>query len=177
MQFNLQTSRLSIRHFKPEDANDLYEYLSDENVVKYEPYEVFTLDDAKIEAKLRSKTKDFYAVCLKDTGKLIGNIFLKKGDFDTWELGFVFNSAYQGMGYAYESAKALLNYVFEHKNARRIVAMCNPLNERSWHLLEHLGLRRESLLIKNIFFKRDDNGEPIWSDTYEYAILKEEWNK
>jgi hypothetical protein len=36
-------------------------------------------------------------------------------------------------------------------------------------------MRREGHLIKNIYFKRDEHGEPIWNDTYEYAILAEEW--
>jgi len=35
------------------------------------------------------------------------------------------------MGYATEAAKALLDDVFQNKNARRIVAMCNPLNKSS----------------------------------------------
>lgn len=35
----LETKRLWIRGFKPEDGQDLYEYLSKEEVVRYEPYE------------------------------------------------------------------------------------------------------------------------------------------
>ena len=41
--------------------------------------------------------------------------------------------------------------------------------------MERLGMRREGFLVKNIFFKSDVNGKPIWQDTYEYGILKEEW--
>ncbi|MDZ5034798.1 N-acetyltransferase, partial [Clostridium perfringens] len=52
-----------------------------------------------------------------------------------------------------------------------------PKNEHSWKLLERLHMRREGLLLKNIYFKTDINGEPIWLDTYEYAILKKEWCK
>ena len=52
--------------------------------------------------------------------------------------------------------------------------MCNPVNTTSWRLLERLGMRREGHLIQNIYFKKDENGEPIWSDTFEYAILKNE---
>ena len=62
-------------------------------------------------------------------------------------------------------------------SARAVVtAMCNPLNTASWKLMERLGMRREGHLIQNIWFKRDERGEPIWSDTYEYAILADEWN-
>jgi RimJ/RimL family protein N-acetyltransferase len=41
--------------------------------------------------------------------------------------------------------------------------------------MERLNMRREGHLLKNIFFKRDEEGNPIWNDTYEYAILAEEW--
>jgi RimJ/RimL family protein N-acetyltransferase len=41
--------------------------------------------------------------------------------------------------------------------------------------LERLKMRREGHLRTNIYFKLDDQGQPIWNDTYEYAILKDEW--
>lgn len=172
---NIVTDRLIIRGFSPDDWQDLYEYLSDEEVVRFEPYDVFSMERAREEAIKRSCNDDFYAVCLRENNKMIGNLYLGKGDFDTWELGYVFHRAYQGQGFAGESANALLNFAFEKLGARRIVAMCNPENTHSWKLLERLHMRREALLIKNIYFKRDAMGEPIWVDTYEYAILKDEW--
>lgn len=172
----IETERLYIRHFEEADGNDLFEYLSKEDVVRYEPYDAYSYEEAIKEAKRRAEDKSFYAVVLK-TGKVIGNLYLAKGEFDTWELGYVFNSQFWGNGYAFESVKALITYAFENWGARRIVAMCNPLNKSSWKLLEHLKFRREGDLIKNIFFFTDDNGNPIWQDTYEYGLLKEEWKK
>lgn len=174
---NIITDRLIIRKFEKNDWHDLYEYLSDKEIVKYEPYDVYSENQAKEEAVRRSKDESFYAVCLKENGKLIGNLYLCKGAFDTWELGYVFNRKYQGKGYATESAKALLDYAFKYLGARRIIAMCSRENERSWKLLERLHMRREGLLLQNIYFKTDSNGMPVWLDTYEYAILKEEWCK
>jgi RimJ/RimL family protein N-acetyltransferase len=172
---SIVTDRLIIRKFEQNDWQDLYEYLSDKEVVKFEPYDIYSEEQAKEEAIERSKSESFYAVCLKENEKVIGNLYLDKGDFDTWELGYVFNRKYQGQGYATESAKALLDYAFAYLGARRIVAMCNPKNSPSWKLLERLHMRREGLLLQNIYFKTNSNGEPIWGDTYEYAILKEEW--
>lgn len=171
------TDRLVIRTFKPNDWQDLYEYLSDEEVVKFEPYDVFSENQAIEEATRRSQDKSFYAVCLKEQDhlKLIGNLYFAKGEFDTWELGYVFNSKYQGQGYATESAKALLEYAFTHLGARRILAHCSPQNASSWKLLERLHMRREGVFLQNIYFKRDHNDEPIWLDSYQYAILKTEW--
>lgn len=173
----METERLIIRRFNPNDWQDLYEYLSQAEVVKYEPYEIFTEDGSKAEVIKRSNNADFWAVCLKESGKLIGNIYLSKHDFDTWELGYVFNKNYQGYGYATEASKALLDDIFTNQNAYRVIAMCNPLNNASWKLLERLGLRREGHLIKNIYFKKDADNQPIWSDTYEYAILSSEWQE
>ena len=171
----METERLLLRKFTPNDWRDLYAYLSQEAVTKYEPYEVFTQEASKQEAVRRSQDNSFWAVCVKSNGKLIGNIYLCKQDRDTWELGYVFNADFHGKGYATEAAKALINKVFEEENARRVVAMCNPLNEPSWKLLERLGFRREGHLIKNIWFKKDKAEKPIWADTYEYGVLAEEW--
>jgi RimJ/RimL family protein N-acetyltransferase len=151
--------------------------LSDEEVVKFEPYDTYSEKQAIEEAINRQNNESFYAVCLKESGKLIGNLFFSKGDFDTWELGYVFNRSYQGNGYATESSEALIDYAFTNLEARRIIAMCSPKNEHSWKLLERLHMRREGLLLQNVYFKKDLNGEPIWFDTYEYAILKSEWNR
>lgn len=172
----MKTKRLVIRKFLPDDWQDLFEYLSQAEVVKYEPYNTFTKEQAKKEAINRSKNSDFWAVCLQDTAKLIGNIYLAKQEFGTWELGYVFNKNYQGNGFATEAITALIKNLFENQNAYRIIAMCNPLNTKSWKLLERLGMRREGHLIKNIWFFKDENDNPIWQDTYEYAILKEEWD-
>lgn len=43
---------------------------------------------------------------------------------------------------------ALMNYAFESMNVRRIVAYSNVKNERSWRLLERLGMRREGIHLK-----------------------------
>ena len=83
----MKTERLLIRRFTPNDWEDLYEYLSQEDVVKYEPYDVFTKEQSKEEAIKRSKSQNFWAVCLLGSGKVIGNIYLEKQGFETWELG------------------------------------------------------------------------------------------
>jgi RimJ/RimL family protein N-acetyltransferase len=144
-------------------------------VIRFEPYEVFNEEQCRHEAIQRSKNNAFLAVCLKESNKLIGNLYFAEQEFNTWELGYVFNQNYQGLGYATEGAMAVLREAFDNMDARRVIAMCNPKNDASWRLLERLGMRREGHLLKNIYFKKDQYGDPIWQDTYEYAILDEEW--
>lgn len=175
MGFNqIFTERLIIRKFKSEDFLGLYSYLSDENVVKYEPYEPYTMAEAQREAEYRSNSEDFFAVTLKN-GRLIGNLYLGKRDFDSMELGYVFATEGQGKGYASEAAAALLDYAFDTLGSHRVIAECNPENVRSWKLMERLNMRREGEFKQNVYFKRDLNGKPIWQDTYKYAILSSEW--
>ena len=170
-----ETDRLILRRFRADDAQDLYEYLSQPETVRYEPYDPFTLPHARQEAAARAHSEDFIAVCLKDGGKLIGNLYFHHGDYDCWELGYVFNARYQHRGYATEAARALLDLAFRHWGAHRVTAECNPENEASWRLMERLNMRQEGWLRQNIWFRRDAQGRPIWQDTYTYAILSSEW--
>lgn len=171
----LVTERLLIRDFRETDGEDLYEYLSDEEVVRYEPHKVFSREEAYKEAKRRAEDENFLAVCL-ESGKVIGNLYFAKGGFETFEVGYVFNKSYWKNGYATESLNALLKYAFEELEVRRIIAMCDPKNLNSWNLLERVGMRREGTLLKNVYFFVDEEGKPIWKDTYEYALLKDEYN-
>ncbi len=175
--FTLETDRILIRRFKKSDWKDLYEYLSDPEVVFFEPYDAFTPEEAKKEAAKRAASDSFFAVVLRSSDKMIGNLYFHEGEFETWELGYVFNKTFQGKSYAYESAKALIDYAFSHGKTRRIIAMCNPENTRSWKLLERLSMRREGTHLQDVSFRNDDKGSPIWQDTYVYAILKSEWKK
>ena len=166
-----------IRPFAASDAADLHEYLSNPVIYRYEPGEPIDFDRAVHLSQERAATTDFWAMELTDSGKMIGHIYFKQiepFELRTWELGYIVNPAYQGEGYATEAVAALLRKEFKNKHIHRVFAHCNPDNLASWKLLERVGLRREGLLRKNIFFRRGPNGEELWTDTYEYAILKEE---
>ena len=169
----IQTERLLLRRFRAEDADDLYAYLSDPEVVKFEPYKPFDREGCRMEAQSRAANPSFVAVELD--GRVIGNLYMGWEDEHTCEVGWVLNRAYYGRGYAAEAARALIGYAFDREGAHRIIAMCDPLNVPSWRLCERLGMRREAYFRKNVYFFCDDEGEPLWKDTYVYAILAEEW--
>lgn len=174
----METERLIIRRFRAEDWKDLYNYLSQEDVVRYEPYYVFNEEESRTEALRRSTDSAFWAVCLKSTGTMIGNLYFQENepkDFGTWEFGYVFNSNFQGNGYATEACSQLLNYGFEMLNMRRVIANCDPDNTSSWKLLERLKLRREGHFLRTGYFKCDNHGDPIWHDTFSYGLLRNEW--
>lgn len=171
----IETPRLLIRKFSPEDAASLWDYLSNPAIYRFEPGEPISLDTARALAIERSEGLDFLAVATKINNQLVGHLYFKQiepAEFDTWELGYIFNPRFQNQGYATESARALVEYAFAQLGAHRVVAHCNPENIASWRVMEKIGMTREGLLHQNIFFKRDPSGKPIWIDTYAYALLR-----
>ena len=166
----IETERLILRRYCEEDLQDLHEYLSDEDVVKYEPYKPMDIDEVKNNLAWRISTDEMIAVVLKSSNKMIGNIYLGKRDFESLEIGYVFNKRYWGQQYARESCNALIKKVF-CEGIHRIYAECDPCNTASWRLLESLGFIREAHFRQNVYFWKDDNGNPIWKDTFVYSLL------
>ena len=165
----METERLILRRYREEDYEDLYEYLSDPEVVKFEPYRPMDREETGRELAFRIADAEMIAVELKSTGKLIGNVYLGKREFDALEMGYVFNRKFWGLGYASESFWALIRWAFD-RGIHRIYAECDPENENSWKLLERMGFAREGHLKENVWFRKDENGRPLWKDTYIYAI-------
>lgn len=166
----IKTERLILRRYESRDLEDLYEYLSDPEVVKYEPYKPMNINEVKDNLNWRISTDEMIAVELIDTHKMIGNIYLGKREFETIELGYVFNEKYWSNGYAYESCNALIKDAFNN-GIHRIYAECDTENKNSWKLLENLGFEKEAHFKENIYFWKDENGSPIWKNTYVYSLL------
>ena len=166
------TKRLILRRYKKEDLQDLFEYLSDKKVVEFEPYKPMSLDEAKENLKWRISTDEMIAIELKSSHKMIGNIYMGRREFDALEIGYVLNRNYWENGYAKESCQTLIQQAFLN-GTHRIYAECDPNNTNSWKLLEALGFRREAHLRRNVYFWKDENGKPIWKDTYVYTKLND----
>jgi len=99
-------------------------------------------------------------------------VYLGKRDFESLELGYVFNRDYWGKGYARESCENLIALVFSD-GIHRIFAECDPQNIGSWKLLDALGFEKEAYMKKNVYFWKDVENKPIWKDTYIYAKLND----
>ena len=182
----IETARLILRPFQKEDAEDLFEYLREPMVNCFACMKLNTVEEARAEIQKRAEDGEFvFAISLKDTGKVIGEIcalpessqpdaaenYVK----DTFSPCWMLHPDYQGKGYAYEAAKAFLDYLFRQKGARRIYAYTEDYNLSSQHLCEKLGMRREGLFREFVSFVNNADGNPIYENTYQYAILKKEW--
>ena len=173
----LNTPRLLLRRFRPDDAADLYAYLSDPRVYRFEPGEPLNREQASRRAAEMAASPHFWAVELRSASKVIGQIYLKQiepAERLTCELGYILNPAYQRQGYGAEAAAALVRQALTAGGMHRIVAHCNPENTASWKLLEKIGFRREGLHRQDVFFRRNAAGAPLWTDTYVYALLAAE---
>ena len=178
----LVTERLILRPFEKGDYPDVFEYQHEPLVNCFACMKINSLDEAKNETAKKAKDSELtLAVVLKETGKVIGEIFAHpEGDEaaenkDTFSPCWMLNKDYHGRGYGYEAAKAFIDYLFTEKGARRIYAFTEDYNIASQRVCEKLGMRREGLFKEFISFVKDADGNPIFENTYQYAILKKEW--
>jgi len=173
----IESDRLIVRRFAEDDWRDLYEYLSLPETYEFEPGAPVGEDEARSLASERTRGETFYAVRLKDGGKMIGHVYLgPEGppEYATYELGYIFNPAYCRKGYCTESSALVLDRAFGELGAHRVVAYCDPRNLASWRVLEKLGMRLEGLFRQRAFFRRGPDGAPLWHDCRAYAMLAED---
>ena len=127
----LFTERLYLRPFQETDLDDLYEFLSQLENDEFGGYPGITRENSLKHLKQRVSSDEFCAVALKETGKVIGNIYCGKRDYDAKEVGYIINKDYQCCGYAAEALSAVIREAFR-QGAHRIYAECDPRNESSW---------------------------------------------
>lgn len=72
------------------------------------------------------------------------------------------------------AVRALVAHAFSSLGAHRVVASCNPDNVASWRVLERAGFVREARLRRNIWFRRDPAGDPLWQDTFVYGLVADD---
>lgn len=182
----IETERLILRPFLCGDASDVFEYLHEPAVNCFASMKLDSLKDAEKEMLNRiGETEYYFAIVLKENGKVIGEIdaYPEADDphaddceiQDTFSPCWMLNEKYQGKGYAFEAARAFFEYLFNEKGARRIYAYTEDYNHSSQHLCEKLGMRQEGLFKEFISFVKNPDGTPHYENTYQYAILKREW--
>ena len=167
----MDTERLILRRFEEADLDDLYTYLSDSKTLEYEPYLPMTRKKTEEELHRRINDPQMIAVQRKNDHRLIGNLWLGNTSETQKELGFVFHYLYWHHGYAKEACTAVIKDAFD-QGVNISMAQCDPENEHSWRLLEALGMKRVQHLHANVYFFKDENGNPIWKDTYIYKLQK-----
>jgi RimJ/RimL family protein N-acetyltransferase len=145
---------LLLRQFSAEDAEFIFEQVNEPSFIQnIGDRGVRTLDDARAyisNGPVASYAKNgfgLFLVALKETGESIGMCGLIKRDtlIDV-DIGYAFLPKFWGKGYAVEAARSVKAYAKDVIGLKRIVAITNPANESSIHVLEKIGLRFERMV-------------------------------
>ena len=109
----INTERLILRPFKETDYDDLFEFLSQLKDDEFEGYTGITYENGKNHLNERLESDNFFAIELKDSGKVIGNIFFGKREYSTREVGYIINKDYNII---YHEQENILNDKDEEEN-------------------------------------------------------------
>lgn len=152
----VRTSRLTLRPHVQTDAAWMHALFSREDISRYLPYEPWTREftEHKLAEHLSRDGLEgesgalTLAVEIAETGEPIGQVLLwyTNREHGIAEIGWAFESAWQGKGYAFEAASALLDLAFEHYGVHRVAAHLDARNDGSAALAARLGMRREAEL-------------------------------
>ncbi|GIJ34564.1 GNAT family N-acetyltransferase [Micromonospora sediminimaris] len=178
---NLRTERLELRPVQDEDIDRILEY---RNLPEVTRWLVRTeVDPASFRAAWQraAKDPDDHSKAVVLGGVVIGTVSLDVIDGmgqpgmparTEAELGYIFDPAYGGQGYATEAVTAMVAYAFDRLGVRRITAGCFADNLASVRILEKVGMRREQHGVGDSW-----HAELGWVDGYTYALLAETWRQ
>ena len=144
----LETSRLLLRAFTPEDLDALHLMTRDPEVMRYIG-DGNTLTRAETERNLSMIIRSFrrrgfgrWALVRKETGALAGYCGLGLGSEEVGvELAYLLAKSEWGQGLATEAGAATLRYGFEELRLGAIAGLTRPENARSRRVLERLGMK------------------------------------
>jgi ribosomal-protein-alanine N-acetyltransferase len=169
------TERLLLRRFSEDDAEEVFAIAKDPDVgprAGWHPH----ADVEETLSVLREiiMPSDAFAVTLKDSGKIIGNISIEndryRPDANSGELGYWLGKEYWGNGYMTEAARAVIDYAFGEKGLSMLGICTSPVNARSQGVIKKCGFVYEGTIRRT--FKTFDG---TLRDSRVYSMTKEEY--
>lgn len=158
----IESDRLVLRPIAITDVDDLFEYQSHAEIVRYIPWPERTREQV-IEAaektlatgKMDLKEDGDFLVLVWEIksgqfqGKVIGqsNIGLKSTIDGVADIGWVTHQDFQRQGYAFEATSSLMEFAFKNFPIRRLIADIDTRNPESAAMAMKLGMRREGQFI------------------------------
>jgi ribosomal-protein-alanine N-acetyltransferase len=174
----LETERLILRPFGPEDAADVQRLAGDRAIAETTLNIPHPYEDGMAEEWISSHQEMFdedkgltLAVTGKDGGHLIGAISLMgiSRRFSRAELGYWIGKPYWNKGFCTEAGRAVLRYGFEELGLNRIYASHLSRNPASGRVMAKLGMTHEGRERQHV--RRWEEFE----DLVVYGILAGEW--
>ena len=169
----IETERLYLREMTEADFDALYEVLADENIMQYYPY---SFDRERVKNWIHRNMERYrifgfglWAVCLKETGEMIGDCGLTmqliNGSIKP-EIGYHIRSDKQRNGYAKEAAIAVRDWTFSNTPFNVVYSYMKHTNVPSARTAGSYGCR----LVDEFC---DDENEV----TKVYSVTREEWKR
>jgi len=177
-QVNLETERLWLREFKWKDVTLVHQLHRCPEVAAFNtlgiPSELTQTRDVMKTAiedqEEARRTKYAWAILHFETQEFLGEagMSISAERYKKAEIHFSLMPQHWRKGYATELVKGLISFGFEGLNLHRIEAGVAVENERSIHVLEKVGMKREGIGRKILPLSTG------WMDNYSYAILEED---
>jgi ribosomal-protein-alanine N-acetyltransferase len=173
----LRGERVRLRDFIPEDIEDVYRYASDPVVTRYAGWEPHRTPFDSMTYIKRCLSDDWgpitFAIEHVPESRVIGVVDIRiiSRLWGVGEIGYTLARAYWGRGFNVEAGRLLLQYGFKGIGLRRIQAVCDVDNRRSFRTMEKLGMVRERVLP----CVRTATGRCV--DRFVYSILRREWER
>jgi len=143
----LQTSRLTLREFEPEDSNALARVLSDAETMRYYPAPYGRVGVEQWIASNRERYKEdgvgLWAMESKETRELIGDCGIIRQQVDgdhLYEIGYHLRRDFWHRGLATEAAIACREWAFQHLKTERLISLIRPENLPSRRVAERNGM-------------------------------------
>lgn len=175
----IQTERLALRPFTRGDVDAVYAYRQRDDVARYLSDDPSSREACAEAVQVRTVQTGWHAegdkivlaVERRTDHAMMGEVslILRSQIARQGEVGYILHPDYHGHGYATEATRALMRVGFELAGLHRIYARCDARNDRSWRVMERLGMRREAHFRQHRLVKGD------WDEEFIYAILEEEW--
>lgn len=173
----IETERLIIRMVRKSDADDLFELCKRPETSRYScwrPHRSLKETRDYISYRLtqyRKRCCFFFVVEERVSKRVIGTCSYASFDEDykIAEIGYSILSDKWNIGYATETAAALIGYAFNRIGVQRVFARVLPQNLASVRVLEKLGFVYEGTHKKDVFY--DGRAE----DVSVYAMTDDEY--
>ena len=173
----LETKRLILRPYTPDDINNYHQLMSNPHIWEYSTTSTHTnLEQSKQKLEqlitgYENNSLGFHALIDKASNTFIGEsgILSFNKTTDRCVIGYNLLPDFWGKGYATEISKALINHTFDDLHAQRVEALAMKANIASCRVLEKSGMTLEGTL-RN-FTKI--NG--IYHDVCYYGIIESDY--
>lgn len=169
----IETERLFLREMNMDDYEALYRVLADPDIMQHYPY---AFDEARVRGWITRNMERYqifgfglWAVCLKDTGEMIGDCGLTMqniGGVIKPEIGYHIRADKQRKGYAREAASAVRDWTFANMPFRQIFSYMKYTNEPSARSAMSWGCHQV-----------DEFADEVNEITKVFMISREEWEQ